>query len=170
MHPLDDTHLIGIGYDTEQRYDSFTKRNFTVTTNMKMSLFDVSDFKNPKEQSTVKIGGKGSYSEVQYNPKALFRNKEYNYFGFPVVQYEAGKGDNILYKGQGAQIYEITANKGIVLKGNIMSATNGEPYENWEQVVQRVVYIEDALYTVARNEVKSYQLKDFKPLDTLIIK
>lgn len=170
LHPLDDTHLIGIGYDTEQRYDSFTKRNFTVTTNMKMSLFDVSDFKNPKEQSTVKIGGKGSYSEVQYNPKALFRNKEYNYFGFPVVQYEVGKGDNILYKGQGAQIYEITANKGIVLKGNIMSATNGEPYENWEQVVQRVVYIEDALYTVARNEVKSYQLKDFKPLDTLILK
>ncbi len=51
-----------------------------------------------------------------------------------------------------------------------MSATNGEPYENWEQVVQRVVYIEDALYTVARNEVKSYQLKDFKPLDTLILK
>ncbi|WEA39700.1 beta-propeller domain-containing protein [Lysinibacillus fusiformis] len=170
LHPLDDTHLIGIGYDTEQRYDSYTKRNFTVTTNMKMSLFDVSDFKNPKEQSTVKIGGKGSYSEVQYNPKALFRNKEYNYFGFPVVQYEAGKGDNIVYKGQGAQIYEITTDKGITLKGNIMNATNGEPYENWEQVVQRVVYIEGALYTVARNEVKSYQLKDFKPLDTLIIK
>jgi len=73
-------------------------------------------------------------------------------------------------KGQGAQIYEITTDKGITLKGNIMNATNGEPYENWEQVVQRVVYIEGALYTVARNEVKSYQLKDFKPLDTLIIK
>ncbi|WP_249650928.1 beta-propeller domain-containing protein, partial [Lysinibacillus sp. D4A3_S15] len=73
----------------------------------------ISDFKRPTEQSTVKIAGKGSYSEVQYNPKALFRNKEYNYFGFPVVQYEAGKGDNIVYKGQGALIYEITADKGI---------------------------------------------------------
>ena len=170
LHPLDDTHLIGIGYDTEQRYDTYTKRNFTVTTNMKLSLFDVSDFKNPKEQSTVKIGGKGSYSEVQYNPKALFRNKEYNYFGFPVVLYDAGKGDNVIYKGQGAQIYEITADKGIVLKGNVVNGNNGEPYESWEQVVQRVVYIDNALYTVARNEVKSYQLKDFKPLDTLIIK
>ncbi|MFC9542439.1 beta-propeller domain-containing protein [Lysinibacillus sp. NPDC056959] len=170
LHPLDDTHLIGIGYDTEQRYDAYTKRNFTVTTNMKMSLFDVSDYKHPKEQSTVKIGGKGSYSDVQYNPKALFRNKEYNYFGFPVVLYDAGKGDEIVYKGQGAQIYEITADKGIVLKGNIINKSKGDPYENWEQLVQRVVYIDDALYTVARNEVKSYQLKDFKPLDTLTIK
>ncbi len=170
LHPLDETHLIGIGYDTEQRYDSYTKRNFTVTTNMKMSLFDVSDFRNPKEQSTVKIGGKGSSSEVQYNPRALFRNKEFNYFGFPVVLYEAGKGDEVVYQGQGAQIYEITAEKGIVLKGNIINRNNDESYENWEQVVQRVVYIDDTLYTIARNEVKSYQLNDFKPLDTLTIK
>ncbi|UUV24885.1 MULTISPECIES: beta-propeller domain-containing protein [Lysinibacillus] len=170
LHPLDDTHLIGIGYDTEQRYDSYTKRNFTVTTNMKMSLFDVSDFRNPKEQSTVKIGGKGSSSEVQYNPKALFRNKEFNYFGFPVVLYEAGKGDEVVYQGHGAQIYEITAEKGIVLKGNIINRNNNESYESWERVVQRVVYIDDTLYTIARNEVKSYQLSDFKPLDTLTIK
>lgn len=170
LHPLDETHLIGIGYDTEQRYDSYTKRNFTVTTNMKMSLFDVSDFRNPREQSTVKIGGKGSSSEVQYNPKALFRNKEFNYFGFPVVLYEAGKGDEVVYQGHGAQIYEITAEKGIVLKGNIINRNNNESYENWEQVVQRVVYIDDTLYTIARNEVKSYQLNDFKPLDTLTIK
>lgn len=170
LHPLDETHLIGIGYDTEQRYDSYTKRNFTVTTNMKMSLFDVSDFRNPREQSTVKIGGKGSSSEVQYNPKALFRNKEFNYFGFPVVLYEAGKGDEVVYQGHGAQIYEITAEKGIVLKGNIISRNNNEAYENWEQVVQRVVYIDDTLYTIACNEVKSYQLNDFKLLDTLTIK
>lgn len=170
LHPLDETHLIGIGYDTEQRYDAYTKRNFTVTTNMKMSLFDVSDYRNPKEQSTVKIGGKGSYSDVQYNPKALFRHEQYNYFGFPVVLYEAGKGDDIVYQGHGAQIYEITADKGIVLKGNIINRSTNEPYENWEQVVQRVVYIDDALYTVARNEVKSYQLNNFKPLDTLTFK
>ncbi|QDQ00344.1 hypothetical protein FOH38_07380 [Lysinibacillus fusiformis] len=170
LHPLDETHLIGIGYDTEERYDTYSKRNFTVTTNMKMSLFDVSDFQNPKEQSTVKIGGKGSHSDVQYDPKALFHNNEYNYYGFPVVLYEAGKEDEIVYQGQGAQVYEITAEKGIVLKGNIISKNSGDQYEDWEQLVQRVVYIDDALYTVARNEVKSYQLKDFKALDTLQIK
>lgn len=170
LHPLDETHLIGIGYDTEQRYDEYSKRNFTVTTNMKMSLFDVSDFKNPKEQSTVKIGGKGSQSEVQYNPKALFRNSMYNYYGFPVVLYRAGKGDEVVYEGQGAQIYEITAENGIILKGNLVSKGENEQYEVWENLVQRVVYTNDALYTIARNEVKSYQLSDFKPLDTLTIK
>ncbi|KOS66439.1 hypothetical protein AEA09_16975 [Lysinibacillus contaminans] len=170
LHPLDETHLIGIGYDTEQRYDEYSKRNFTVTTNMKMSLFDVSDFQNPKEQSAVKIGGKGSHSEVQYNPKALFRNSTYSYFGFPIVLYSAGKGDDIVYQGQGAQIYEITVENGIVLKGNLVDKGENEQYEDWEHLVQRVVYVNDALYTVARNEVKSYQLSDFKPLDTLTIK
>lgn len=170
LHPLDETHLIGIGYDTEQRYDEYAKRNFTVTTNMKMSLFDVSDFQNPKEQSSVKIGGKGSHSEVQYNPKALFRNSTYNYYGFPVVLYGADKGDDVVYQGQGAQIYEITAENGIELKGNLISKVEKEQYEDWERLVQRVVYVNDALYTVARNEVKSYQLSDFKQLDTLTIK
>ncbi|GLC88061.1 beta-propeller domain-containing protein [Lysinibacillus piscis] len=170
LHPLDDTHLIGIGYDTEQRYDAYSKRNFTVTTNMKMSLFDVSDFKNPKEQATVKIGGKGSHSEVQYNPKALFRHKDYNYYGFPVILYDEGKKDEVVYQGQGAQIYEITAEKGITLKANIIQKSDGAQYENWEQLVQRVVYSGDALYTIAPNEVKSYQLTDFKALDTLPIK
>ncbi|MFJ7737213.1 beta-propeller domain-containing protein [Lysinibacillus sp. NPDC097287] len=170
LHPLDETHLIGIGYDTEQRYDEYSKSNFTVTTNMKMSLFDVSDFKNPKEQSTVKIGGKGSHSEIQYNPKALFRNSAYNYYGFPVVLYKAGNGDDVVYQGQGAQIYEITAENGIILKGNLISKGENDQYEDWEHLVQRVVYVNDALYTVARNEVKSYQLSDFKPLDTLTIK
>lgn len=170
LHPLDETHLIGIGYDTQQRQDEYSKRNFTVTTNMKMSLFDVSDFQNPKEQSSVKIGGKGSHSEVQYNPKALFRNSTYNYYGFPVVLYAAGKGDDVVYQGQGAQIYEITAENGIVLKGNLVSKGENDQYEDWAHLVQRVVYVNDALYTVARNEVKSYQLSDFKALDTLTIK
>ncbi|MFJ7668650.1 beta-propeller domain-containing protein [Lysinibacillus sp. NPDC097195] len=170
LHPLDDTHLIGIGYDTEERFDNFTKSKFTVTTNMKLSLFDVTDFNNPKEQSTVKIGGKGSYSDVQYKPKALFRNKDYHYYGFPVVLYEAASNDEVVYQGQGAQIYEITAENGIILKGNIIDKNTSEPYENWEHIVQRVVYVGDALYTIARNEVKSYQLNDFKALDTLIIK
>lgn len=170
LHPLDETHLIGIGYDTEQRYEEYSKRNITVTTNMKMSLFDVSDFKNPKEQSSVKIGGKGSHSEVQYNPKALFRNSSYNYYGFPVVLYRAGKGDDVVYQGQGAQIYEITAENGIILKGNLVSKGKNDQYEDWANLVQRVVYVNDALYTIARNEVKSYQLSDFTPLDTLTIK
>ena len=75
-----------------------------------------------------------------------------------------------MYQGQGAQIYEITAENGIVLKANLVSMVEKEQYEDWERLVQRVVYVNDALYTVARNEIKSYQLSDFKPLDTLTIK
>ena len=51
--------------------DSWSKEPFTVTNGMKISLFDVSDFANPKEQDMAVIGGRGTYSEVQYNHKAL---------------------------------------------------------------------------------------------------
>ncbi|MEG0258577.1 MAG: beta-propeller domain-containing protein [Lysinibacillus sp.] len=170
LHPLDETHLIGIGYDTEERVDDYSKETFTVSTNMKMTLFDVTDFHNPKEQSTVKIGGIGSSSEVQNNPKALFRHSAYNYYGFPVVLYEAGSKDEVVYQGDGALIYEVTSEKGITLKGNLIKKAENEPYEDWGSVVQRIVYVDEALFTISPSEVKSYKLSDFSPLDTMKIK
>ncbi|WP_342470564.1 beta-propeller domain-containing protein [Ureibacillus sp. FSL K6-3587] len=165
LHPLGDHHLIGIGYDTEQRMDSWSKEPVTVTTGMKISLFDVSDFANPKEQDTAVIGGRGTYSEAQYNHKAFFRNEELNYYGFPVILYEDGKKDEIQYKGLGAVIYEITPERGIQLKGDIITpAKTGELYEDWNTSILRLAYIGDVLYTVSPNEVKSYDINTFNQI------
>nr|WP_238323336.1 beta-propeller domain-containing protein [Planococcus antarcticus] len=56
LHPLDDNHLIGFGYDTKL----VTVKNGeprVVTGGMKISLFDVSDFTAPVERDTEIIGG-----------------------------------------------------------------------------------------------------------------
>ncbi|SOC10990.1 uncharacterized secreted protein with C-terminal beta-propeller domain [Ureibacillus xyleni] len=171
LHPLDENHLIGFGYETESRVDSFSKEPIVTTTGMKISLFDVSDFSNPKEQDTVTIGGRGTYSDIQYNHKALFRNAALNYYGFPVTIYEA-KGDyEIAYKGTGALVYEITAEKGIQLKGNLIkNAQKGEQYEDYNSMITRLLYIDNTLYTISPKEVNSYDLQNFKALGNVKLK
>ncbi|RUL52056.1 beta-propeller domain-containing protein [Lysinibacillus antri] len=171
LHPLDENHLIGFGYDTETRVDSWSKEPIVTTAGMKISLFDITDFANPKEQDTVVIGGRGTHSDLQYNHKALFRNAKHNYYGFPVTVYEGTGEYDVKYKGTGAQVYEITAEKGIQLKGDLITpAKEDEQYEDWESMISRLVYIEDAIYTVSRNEVKSYDLQNFKALGSVKLK
>lgn len=168
LHPLDENHLIGIGYDTKTMVDSYSKQPFTVTGGIKISLFDITDFSNPKEQDNVIIGGRGTYSEVQYNHKVLFRNSEYSYFGFPISIYKEKGEYDIQYQGSGAVVYEITAENGIQLKGDLVTPpAPGEEYESWESMIQRMVYIDDTLYTVSRNGIKSYDLQTFNSLGSV---
>lgn len=171
LHPLDETHLIGIGYDTKTVIDEYSKQPRELTTSMKLSLFDVSDFTNPKEQQSVLIGGRGSYSEVQHDAKALFRHVEKGLYGFPVTLSTEKDGQEYVYQGSGALIYKITAANGIELKGNLVEpAIKGAQYGDWERTPQRIVYIGDTLFTVSRGEVKSYDLNSFKQLGAMKIK
>ena len=91
LHPYDDTHLIGIGIETEEKAekDENGKVLWTsvITTGMKMALFDVSDFKNPKELSKIKIGDSLTRSAILSNPKALLFSKEKNLIAIPVNNY-----------------------------------------------------------------------------------
>lgn len=168
LHPLGENHLIGIGYDTETQIDEYTKEPRIVTTSMKLSLFDVTDVTKPKEQQSVLIGGRGSYSDVQYDPKAFFRYTAKGLYGFPVILYNAKNNQEYTYEGSGALIYHISVADGIQLKGSLVepAATNLQ-YEDWERTVQRIVYIGDTLYTISRSEVKSYDLNSYELLNQL---
>ena len=65
LHPYDETHIIGIGYNTKSNgYGG------VVNANMKMSMFDVSDLENPKEMFNVDIGDDYVYSQIKSNQKA----------------------------------------------------------------------------------------------------
>ena len=52
-----------------------------------MSMFDVSDLNNPVEIFNVDIGENNVSSEMSYNHKALFYNKEKNLIGFGIRDY-----------------------------------------------------------------------------------
>lgn len=168
LHPIDENHLLGIGYDTEVRMEQGVKEPIVLTKGMKLSLFDVSDLKNPKEKQAVVIGGRGTYSSVQHDHKALFRDPRNHLYGFPVTVYsETDEQDRLKYEGTGAQIYQVTTS-GIKLVGNLLEqARPGEQYEDAYNVVQRMLYVEDELYAVSRSKVTSYNGKTYKKQQTL---
>ena len=172
LHPLDENHLIGFGYETVARKNPSGGEPFIVTKGMKISLFDVTDFNHPKEKYTEIIGGQGTYSPLQYDHKALFQHQNRSLFGFPVSIYEeTGKEFEVDYKGSGAMIYEITADRGILLKGDLVKPkAAGQQYEEWEAQVHRLIYSGDSVYTLSPREIKSYDLNTFKEIETLKVK
>ncbi|MEG0471254.1 MAG: beta-propeller domain-containing protein [Solibacillus sp.] len=163
LHPIGENHLLGIGYDTEVKMEPGSKEPMVLTKGMKLSLFNVTDLTNPIEQDAVIIGGRGTYSAVQHDHKALFRDVRNNYYGFPITIYEPGNDkDRLTYKGTGAQIYKITT-AGIELTGDLMEpARPGEQYEDSYNVVQRILYTGDTLYTVSPTKITSYDMNTFK--------
>jgi uncharacterized secreted protein with C-terminal beta-propeller domain len=167
LHPLDDTHLIGFGYDVFSK-DVGNGQEVIMTGGMKISLFDVSDLANPIEKDVAIVGEQGTYSPLQYDHKALFQHQETNLFGFPITVYEATKDGYGEYAAQGALVYEITAEKGIQEVGNMIQAKNPDyPYEEWEKSVQRMLYVGDYLYTISMEEIRSYDLKTFKEVGVI---
>ncbi|MEG0451231.1 MAG: beta-propeller domain-containing protein, partial [Lysinibacillus sp.] len=163
LHPIGENHLLGIGYDTEVKMEPGSKEPMVLTKGMKLSLFNVTDLANPIEQDAVIIGGRGTYSAVQHDHKALYRDARNNYYGFPITIYEQGEDANRLtYKGTGAQIYKITT-EGIELAGDLMEpARPGEQYEDSYNVIQRILYTGDTLYTVSPTKISSYEMNTFK--------
>lgn len=164
LHPIDENHLVGFGYETRVETGSGGKEPFIVTEGIKISLFDVSDLAKPKELDTEIIGDRGTYSPIQYDHHALFQHQEKNLYGFPISIYEDGK-EYAEFKQDGALVYEITPAKGIVLKGNLLNPENpAQQYEEWESSIQRMVYVKDSLFTIAMKEIKSYNLNSFKQM------
>lgn len=66
LHPYDQNHLIGIGYDTKE-----SQWGGTINAGIKVDLYDVSDITKPKQKYSQVYGGIGSSSDALWNPRAL---------------------------------------------------------------------------------------------------
>jgi len=166
LHPLDENHLIGFGYDTKTIPGEDGQQPRILTGGMKISLFDVSDFSNPKEKDTEILGEQGTYSPLQYDHKALFQHQEKGYYGFPVTLYEGTNKEGYgQLAGEGAMMYEITAENGIQEVANLLKKINpNQPYEDWEKSIQRMIYVDETLYTISMKEIKSFDMNTFKEI------
>ena len=149
LHPYDDTHLIGIGEDT--KVVNYGYGDQVITNGMKMALFDVTDPNNPVEMYNVKIGEKGTYSEVLNNHKALLFSKEKNLIAFPISITE----DDYNVTFQGVIVYGVSLDKGFELKGKISNAQSDMDKYYSRNTVQRIIYIGDTLYTLSRDLIKA---------------
>lgn len=138
LHPYDDTHIIGFGYDTKEDGTRI------ITNGLKMAMFDISDLNNPKELFKVSIGNQYTSSQLIYNHKALLFSKEKNIIAFPLNTYQKAK------KNTRAAIYEIDLDKGFSLKGEIGSIT-----DDYMEEVERILYINNTYYTLGRKVIKA---------------
>lgn len=152
LHPYDENHLIGFGYDT-------TYNGKVIKTNgLKMVMFDIKDLSNPRELFKVEIGNRYTSSILLNNHKALLFSKEKNIIGFPINIYG---GKNTSYK---AQIYKIDLEKGFKLQGEIVQ--NGSNYKNQ---IERIIYIGNTYYVLSAKEIKSIDMDTLEKIDSIEI-
>lgn len=165
LHPYDENTLIGFGQNTVEVKEN--GREFTRTEGIKISMFDISDFNNPKEIHKVIIGKSGTYSELLNNHKALLYSKEKNIFGFPITVIN-NKGQDFF---DGAQLYNISKEKGFELVGEISSSTDNTLSKSKDGVysaqIKRLMFIEDNVYFITNQSIKIASLKDMKNLKVL---
>jgi inhibitor of cysteine peptidase len=176
LHPFDETHILGFGKDVKVVENSPARADETwlgagaFYQGMKLSLFDVSDATQPKELYTVGIGDRGTDSELLHNHKALFQDPARHLFGFPIEVAEIpGKTDQTpaweygRMVFQGAHVYEITLDKGIIRKAAISHFEESEQ-PGWERpdfFIQRLFGIESGLYTLSDSLLKVHDFETF---------
>ncbi|MBQ7802366.1 beta-propeller domain-containing protein [Candidatus Saccharibacteria bacterium] len=180
LHPYDETHLIGIGIDSEERTERDANGRVlwtsTVVTGMKMALFDVSNLSVPKEISKVHIGDSSTSSAILSNPKALLFSKEKNLLAIPVnnlseeVEVEVSDSaelDDLVaafedfssnYLSEGYLVYNLDLETGFSEKGIISHA---------DSKLIRGAYIDDDLLTVSEKTLMINSLKDLEKLSEL---
>ena len=165
LHPLGEDHLIGFGSETELKPVQGAEP-IVMTGGMKISLFDISDFSNPIEEDVEVIGGRGTYSPIQYDHKALFVGPERSLYGFPVTIYgERQKGD-VALQAEGAAILRITE-EGIE-RAAMLTEEAETGFFDPLNTVQRLVYSGDTLYAIGTDTITSYDLGSFELIDVLI--
>lgn len=188
LHPYDATHIIGFGQDVQTQTGASMGADQPVTwqnvRGMKMSMFDVSDVANPKEQFTTTLGVEGTYSELLYNHKALLFDKDKNLLAFPItltepngvkiyktcsldasnqeVCEETSRYNDYKPVFDGAIVFTVDLVNGFKERGRISHFDKGYldytqpnlPENEYQKTISRIIYIGDKLYTISQAMVK----------------
>lgn len=187
LHPYDENHLIGFGHDATTFNNGYG--DVSIPLGLKMALFDVSDLNAPKELDSLKIGDKGTETPLTYDAKALYWDAEKKIFGFPVNLHELPKGFDSANPAaygnsvwQGAYIYDVTPEKGFNLKAKLSQLSDfavpvkteyGYSYWDFDTsnlFIDRILRINNNLYTLSNNQLSIYDLENFKEKAKLAFK
>lgn len=168
LHPYDENKLLGFGYDVTVEGEN------AYNGGLKISLFDIADFNNPREISTIVLGGRGSYSELLYNHKPLLFSLEKNLIAFPATLYE--KTNSVHEYGnpnfQGFLVLSVNAANQLELRGSIshfdkMADPNGPALKltdkEWNafwsfDMITRGAYVGNTIFTVSASQIRATTL------------
>ena len=152
LHPIGEDLLLGIGREAS---------NEGRAQGLKISLFDVSDFSNPREIDKYIVESDWSYSEAEYEHKAVLFDDSRDLLVIPVT-YSQQTGNNWEY-WQGAFAFTVT-DLDISLKGKIVhdrdDKKTADDYGYGMGYVQRSLFMDNNLYTVSNQMIKANALPD----------
>ena len=143
LHPYGKDKLLGIGMNVDEKTMS--------TDGVKLTMFDISDPENVKEEQTYVIENV-YYTDVAYDYKAALVDAEKNLIGF-AADSEGGR-EYYTFSYDEKQGFTCTMHEEI--NGNNMRITRG-------------VYIEDTLYVVQGNIIEAYSLTNHAKIDDIIL-
>ncbi len=196
LHPYDENHIIGIGKEVDPTIDADKVHTpgaiyYTAILGLKLALFDVSDIKNPIEQTKIVIGDRGTDSPALYDHKAFLFDKEKELLVIPVSLYEISQevkdryinseGREALFGEftfQGAYIYGLNHINGFEYKGRITHQSPDQMqnpsdyYWYWGQSntdITRTLYIDNILYTISNEMVKMNNLNDLSEINSVTL-
>lgn len=170
LHPFTDKYVIGLGRETSETYTRNSDGTEVVVgfveSGVKLSMFDVSDPKNPKEVHKLVIGGQGSYSEAINDPKAIMFDMEKGIMAFP-IQYNdvstSKQGKQMSEKWNGGVVAEFTT-KGFTLGAKIKMDDYYSSYGS------RFVYIDNVLYYVADKQLVAMDYSNYSIVNHIDLK
>lgn len=152
IHPLDDGRLISIGRDVAEVDGRL------VTMGLQLSMFDITDFSNPRLLHKKTIGSQYTYSEASYNHKAFNFWAEKNLLSIPVTESPAYTlSDGRTGSSKGLYVFKVSNQNGFDLKGIIDTGTGSDFYfEDWT----RGIFIEDRVLAVCPQSVFSAEIEN----------
>jgi inhibitor of cysteine peptidase len=171
LHPYDEKHIIGVGKETGDN-----QWGGTSIKGVKLSLFDVSDVKNPKQLAKYEIGAAGTDSEALSDHKAFLFDKKKNLLVIPVREilekekYDSRYGYYRQRVWQGAYVFGVTPEDGFTLKGKISHLDDYEEPEYYygsPGAVRRSLYMDDVLYTISMRKIMMNGLDNLTMINSI---
>ncbi|MFQ6013649.1 MAG: beta-propeller domain-containing protein, partial [Thermoplasmata archaeon] len=177
LHPLDETHILGVGKDTIEDPGGA----FSWFQGLKLSLFDVSDVGDPKEVAKLLLGDRGSSSPVLYDHRAFLYIREARLVVLPVdlvelVEPPTGDGELPPWEygtepWHGALVLTVTPETGFEVQAWISHLPLEDQacrYAGGPYGVTRALYIGEYLYTVSPRVLQAHSLLDFSEAGSLV--
>lgn len=150
LHPVGDDLLIGVGQDATE-----SGRRLGV----QLSLFDVSDLRKPVRIHQRNVGSKWSSSDAEYDHHAFLYWPRTKLLAMPLSDYR----DNYENSAVG---FQVDRAKGISEVGKIVHESGGRSnyddyYDYYNSAISRILVVDDRIYTLSDNGLKSSDLTTF---------
>lgn len=165
LHVISDTLILGIGRQAE------TSGEWTYFIGVKVALYNI-EGADPVALETYLVEGEYSYSPVTYDHKAFVSfqptGADFMYVAIPVYEYS----DSYYHYAQSAYVFKVyfSGDLEFVTKLTHFIEDSVDSWYRYFDSIDRVVMIEDKIYTVSYTKIQMYDMSnDFELLNSTML-